>query len=108
MAGKFKQSAHGRRLWPGALRRVGVARAAGAGDQNRSDPEIGGVARGRLDADFHRDARMASAATPQSLSAMRAPRLLPPTMPTRISWASGAIACGKEPHGITSKYSSWL
>jgi len=59
------------------LRRVGVARAAGGGDQNRSDPEIGGVARGRLDADFHRDARIASAATPQSRSAMRAPRLLP-------------------------------
>jgi hypothetical protein len=52
------------------LRRVGVARAAGGGDQNRSDPEIGGVARGRLDADFHRGARIVSAATPQSRSAM--------------------------------------
>jgi hypothetical protein len=29
-----------------------------------------GVARGRLDADFRRDARIASAATPQSRSAM--------------------------------------
>jgi hypothetical protein len=52
------------------LRRVGVASAAVGDDQNWSDPEIGGVARGRLDADFHRDARMASAATPQSRSAM--------------------------------------
>jgi len=44
------------------LRHVGVARAAAGA--------IGGVARGRFDAGFHRDARMASAATPQSRSAM--------------------------------------
>jgi len=77
IAGKFTQSAQGRRPWPGALRRVGVARAAGGGDRNRSDPEIGAMARGRLDAGFHRDARMASAATPQSRRAMT--RASPPS-----------------------------
>jgi hypothetical protein len=40
----------------GALRRVGMAGAAGIFDHHRNDSEIGGVARGRLDADFHRNA----------------------------------------------------
>jgi len=42
----------------GALRRVGMARAAGILD-HRNDSEIGGVARGRLDADFPRNAQRA-------------------------------------------------
>src|SRR5258705_12963269 len=40
----------------GALRRIGMAGAAGIFDHPRNDSEIGGVARGRLDADFHRNA----------------------------------------------------
>ena len=40
----------------GALRRIGMAGAAGIFDHHRNDSEIGGVARGRLDADFHRNA----------------------------------------------------
>jgi len=38
----------------GALRRIDMASAAGIFDHHRNDSEIGGVARGRLDADFHR------------------------------------------------------
>jgi hypothetical protein len=40
----------------GALRRVGMTGAAGILDHHRNDSEIGGVARGRLDADFPRNA----------------------------------------------------
>jgi len=40
----------------GALRRIDMAGAAGIFDHHRNDSEIGGVARGRLDADFHRNA----------------------------------------------------
>jgi hypothetical protein len=40
----------------GALRRIDMAGAAGIFDHQRNDSEIGGVARGRLDADFHRNA----------------------------------------------------
>jgi hypothetical protein len=48
----------------GPLRRIGMAGAAGIFDHHRNDAEIGGVARGRRDADLHRDARHGERANP--------------------------------------------
>jgi len=45
----------------GALRRIGMAGAAGIFDHHRNDSEIGGVARGRLDADWIGNASRAQA-----------------------------------------------
>jgi hypothetical protein len=85
----------------GALRRVGVAGAAGILDHNRDDAEIGGVEGGRLDA------------VPSGVAAMQPDMAAGFTdigggIKRKLRRRSDAAACGKAPQSTSASIQLWV